>query len=187
MSESFQHQQHVTAYLKQVGIPTNPDLSTILGTLAAPITYEYRVPIDPVPKRFELKRVLVVVHGTQIDPSKFGGLAALTNGVKLQLVNRTNEVQTVFPEDVAGFNSIKRNGDWGRLAGNDSPLFSLSGNKAIVPVRWSLWKGAGALWIPPGWAFQALVQDDLTSMTLPFTINVQGKLISTREENEPAG
>jgi len=187
MLPAIQFQQHETAYLKQVGNPLNPDLGTVVGTLSSPIIFEYRVEIDPTLKRFEMERMLLMIHGTNIAPNKFGGITALANGVKLQLVNRSDEVQKVWPEDIPGFNSFKRNGDWGRLSGNDNPLFSETGNAGLVPIRWTLGKGAGALWIPPGWAFQVLVQDDLTGITLPFTINVQGKLITTKQEIEPLG
>jgi len=148
----------------------------VVGTLNAPIIYEFRASADEGLKT-EIERILAVLHGTNLTPAKFGGLATLDNGVKFQICDEQSIAQKVYPQDLAGFNTIKRNSDWVRFAGVDSIPITGSGNLGASLVRWTLGRGPGALWLPPGWAIQAIVQDDLTGTT-PFTINIQGHQIS---------
>lgn len=174
--EVTQYFEQITNYMIQVGDPTNPDLGTVVGTVAAPITYEYRASSAESIKTI-VERVLVVVHGNNVTPPKFGGLAALTNGIKFQICDAIGTCRKTYPQDITGFNTIKTNADWVRLAGVDSIPIAGVGVAGIHSVRWTLGRGPGALWLPPGWALQCIVQDDLTGTT-PFTVNVQGHQIS---------
>ncbi len=177
MTHLTQYFEQITDFMTQVDDLSNADLD-VVGTVAAPITFEFRASAD---ERLttEIERVLVVVHGNNITPIKFGGLAALGNGLKFQVCDAQSIVQKVYPQDLAGFNTIKRNSDWVRFAGVDSIPVTGVGVGGANLVRWTLGEGPGALWLPPGWAIQAVVQDDLTGTT-PFTINVQGHQISNQ-------
>ena len=175
MTHPTQYFEQITDYMTQVGDPTNADLD-VDGSVAAPITFEFRASADEGLKTI-IERILVVLHGSNVTPAKFGGLAALSNGLKFQICDAQSIAQKVYPQDLAGFNTIKRNADWVRLAGVDAIPISGAGVLGIHTIRWTLGKGPGALWLPPGWAIQAIVQDDLTGTT-PFTINIQGHQIS---------
>ena len=175
MTHPTQYFEQITDFLTQVDDPSNADLD-VVGSAVAPITFEFRASIAEG-LRTTIERILVIIHGSNITPAKFGGLAALSNGIKFRVCDAQSIVQKVYPQDLAGFNTIKRNADWVRFAGVDSIPVTGTGVAGIHSVRWTLGLGPGALWLPPGWAIQAIVQDDLTGTT-PFTINVQGHQIS---------
>ncbi len=177
MTHPTQYFEQITDFMTQVHDLSNADLD-VDGSVAAPITFEFRASAT-VGLKTTIERILVVIHGSNITPAKFGGLAALGNGLKFQICDEQSIVQKVYPQDLAGFNTIKRNADWVRLAGVDAIPITGAGVLGIHTIRWTLGKGPGALWLPPGWAIQAVVQDDLTGTT-PFTINIQGHQISNQ-------
>ncbi len=176
MERPTQYEEQITDFMKQVDDPANPDMADVVGTLAAPITYEYRASTDEKVETL-IRRLNIVYHGTNILPAKFGGETALGNGIKIQICDGDNNVKKVYPEDLPGWNTIKANADWARLAGRDAEPVTGSGVKGAVYVRWTLMKGPGELWLPPGFAIQAIVQDDIAAAA-PLTMNVQGRKIN---------
>ncbi len=178
MERPTQWFEQETRFMKQVDDPTNPDLADVVGTLAAPVTYEFRASSDEKVETL-IRRINIVYHGSNILPGKFGGGSALGNGIKLQICDANNNVVKVYPENLAGWNTIKTNADWARLAGRDAEPVTGSGVLGAVYVRWTLVKGPGIFWLAPGFAVQALVQDDLTGTT-PLTMNVQGTNINNQ-------
>jgi hypothetical protein len=107
------------------------------------------------------------------DPSLFGGLAALTNGILLT-IHDDNDVQ-VF--DLTRDETVKQNADWGTVAGlsESATVIDSAGSK---PDLWSINVDLTELEIilEPGWYVQTKIQDNL-SLIDHFHGVAHGKLV----------
>jgi hypothetical protein len=147
-----------SATLELVAVDMN-----VAGTLAAPVIYEIVPPSDEV---WHLLRILIsITDDTAMDDAKFGGIAALTNGVVLRDNKTDDTTLTIWKsnqdmiEDMydVTYSSKAPAGSYG-LRGRFT--FKNSG----VAIRLD-----GAL----GETLQILIQDDLTGLST-FKIKTQG-------------
>ena len=121
--------------------------------------------------RTRIRRVNVLLVDDAINPTEFGGEAALTNGLAVRLVNSSGEELIDFTDG----QSIKRNADWVALAAVDGdPVMSGPGpGDDIFKIRWTLQKAGGDLNMDAGDVFQVIRRDNLVAVT-ELEIMVQG-------------
>ncbi len=118
--------------------------------------------------RVHMVRMIVLIRDGGITPSKFGGIAALTNGISFSLDagGETLEDISIIP--------IKSNADFGRYC-YDMTIDRTGAGDDFVLVRWSFDKayGADAVTLEPGMSLEMHLDDDLTGLT-DFTVLIQG-------------
>lgn len=117
-----------------------------------------------------LHRINIEIVDGAITPVKFGGLAALTNGLGITLVDADDVELFDFLDGL----TIKRNADWGLLAGIDAVLEQAPADDHF-PVRWSIFKATGGrpLSLLGGKKLRFTVQDNIAALTF-FRIMGQG-------------
>lgn len=115
-----------------------------------------------------LVRACITMVDASMTPIKFGGVAALTNGVDFGVYDDSDVEKLNFTDG----EPIKSNIEFGSLAGIDVNIGDFGASDALS-IRWTMARAGGAITIPPNWYFQAKVQDDLSALT-QFRIMVQG-------------
>ena len=144
------------------------DMSSAAGTIGSPQIYEIAPPAGQI---WHLYRFITsIVHTTAADDSRFGNLAALTNGVILRRMLGGGEIAT--------FTNWKSNGD---LAGD---MFNVdytdkagAGNFG-TRARASIKIGTGAILKLDGDAgdsVEIVIQDDLTTL-VSYKVKFQGHI-----------
>lgn len=129
---------------------------------------KYRVRA-PAGKRLSIYRCNVLIRDANPTISKFGGLAALTNGVLIRVVDRSGTVISDFLNGA----SIQKNCDFVLLAGID--VLKTSGTD-LVDIRWTLSAGLGGpLILKDEESLEIVVQDNLTGLD-EFRVMAQGRL-----------
>jgi hypothetical protein len=103
--------------------------------------------------------------------SKFGSLAALTNGITVQVV-RTNETKQVLTNGLP----IKNNGQFAAHC-YDWLFINVGSGDNAASVRWTLGKSGAPLVLYPGDYIEVIPNDDLSTMTL-FTCKIDGVLVA---------
>jgi len=131
----------------------------------------------PASREVWLERVNIVILDPGIEPDRFGGSSAVTNGLEVR--TWTVASSSVILDFTDG-NTILNNSDWGLLAGPDTPIQSVAGGARPdqLTVRWTIGKSGAALKLTSGQALEFLVQDDLTGLD-SFKAMVQGITRST--------
>ncbi len=126
----------------------------------------------PPPGKIALISRLIwdVVDGS-MQVGRFGGLGALSNGLKVELLDHNDNVILDF---LAGM-TIKTNYEWSHLAGSDA-LIQLAAGDDEMHVRWSIFKTGAHLYLPPNRKIAMTVQDALAGLT-HFESVVQGILV----------
>jgi hypothetical protein len=130
------------------------------ASLGSPSVYEL---VPPLGYFSHISRVCFLIQDTNCNIGKFGGLAALTNGLKVESYND----QGVLDVDFLDGETIKTNEEFDLLSGAD--VIGIDNTKAVdaVPVRWTVEKGtSGApLLLLPGSILRVTIQDDLSGIT----------------------
>lgn len=147
------------------------DMSSVVGSLASPEIYE----IDPPPGTiWQFTRIIFsMVHSAAGDDGKFGGIAALTNGVALRATTAAG--RTVV------YANWKTNADISLdmydVVYTDKAPAGANGTKG----RWTFTKAEVVAELDgdasPIQKLEVLVQDDLTGLT-SFTMRAQGRVFS---------
>ena len=128
-----------------------------------------------------ISRVLVSLSDSVVsDSALYGGLAALTNGVVIEVRDADdNVIYNITDVD----EPVKTNGHWARYSFDtavkvgDFPL----GDDVLV-VRWSFWKFMPqGITLMPGWSLNILLDDDFTGL-VSHTFALQGHF--SRPENK---
>ncbi len=117
-----------------------------------------------------LHRVNVEIVDGGITPIKFGGISALSNGLGITLVDADNVELFDFLDGL----TIKRNADWGLLAGVDNAAYAAPADDHL-PIRWTISKATGGrpLSLLGGKKLRFTVQDNIAALTF-FRIMGQG-------------
>ena len=135
------------------------------GSVTA-VEYEYTCPDNQVTF---IEDITVLIVDGAISPTKFGGITALTNGLKIEAIDSdTTTVLHDYTEDV----TIKKNADWALLAGSDRETTAAAGDD-VEEVQWSLTSESGPLLLTEGQIFRVTVQDNLSAIT-EMEMMVQG-------------
>jgi len=140
------------------------DLSSAVGTLSSPATYIYRPRADNVEHIYRI--ILSMTHAAAADDSKFGGIAALTNGVVLRAY--INGQYGTFTNWKANSDIIS---DMYDVAYTDKTGGGLNGTSArgsFIRVGVTI-----ELRADRGDFLELLVQDDITALE-SFKIKAQG-------------
>jgi hypothetical protein len=131
---------------------------------------------SPEAVRTVAHRLTIIYYGTTLRSNLFGGLAALTNGIKFETIGAVGEVLIDYTN---GF-TIQRDGDWGLLAGVDQAFSATTGNVERVAVRWTLARAGRPLWLAPFQRFRATIQDNLAALSEgPFRMQLQGSVYNS--------
>ena len=122
---------------------------------------------DNVGKKQAIERINFSLQDASIRLNRFGGIAALTNGLIIQAVDEFGSI-TDFTDDVP----ITTLGEFSNLAGIDSVAIAASGDDNWA-CRWTISKSGSPLYLKEGEYIEILVQDDLSDLT-SFRAMAQG-------------
>jgi len=126
---------------------------------STPVIFYYEAPAG---QGVRLNRINGVLDSSDECEADYfaGGASVLTNGLKFQLRDPSDNVSQLSP-------LIKSNIDFCFLAGTDvgHANFTARVDREVLVFKWTLSKGFadGAPMLPPGWRFEVVVQDDLTA------------------------
>ena len=139
--------------------------------------------ICPVNRKVFLERVTTKIIAKGLDPADFGGGGALTNGLKLQVLDTSSAGANVSLDFLDG-QTIKKNADWHILAGTDLEILGSTAPQAddgVYSVRWTIGKAGFGLELDPGQNLAVTTQDDLTPSTAitEMFMMVQGAIFSS--------
>lgn len=129
------------------------------------ITYQYTVPAS---KTVYLQRVNVSLVDGSMTYGKFGGLTALTNGIKVEVLDSAGGTLVDFFDG----ETIKANEDFAPLAGVDAIAEPAAGDD-FMPVRWTISKAGDSLRLIEGDVIRFTLQDDLSDLSY-FRAMIQG-------------
>jgi hypothetical protein len=136
----------------------------INATSTAAHHFDYTSTVDSV----HIVRVNMAILDVAMAPSKFGGLTALTNGLKFSVIDATGTELFDFTDG----EPIKNNVSFGYLAGVDTIIDAGAAGDSLN-VRWTIQRAGAALKLGTNQIFRASVQDDLSGLD-QFQIMVQG-------------
>ena len=128
--------------------------------------WEYTVPDDKV--TFLAESDILIVDGG-IVPTKFGGITALTNGLKVRAYD--SDGTTLLKDWTADF-TIKKNADFELLAGGETETDAAAGDD-VVEVKWRFVDVGALILLDEGQIFRLTTADDLSGLT-SFRWEVQG-------------
>jgi hypothetical protein len=140
------------------------------GSLTSPVIFEINPPSNVVWQLLQWN--INVVDNLECDDSKFGGIAALTNGVSLRATTeagrtaifanwKTNgdikmDAGEIFYSDKAGGGNYSAGANW--IAARNEVVAELDGSDSVQKI-------------------EALIQDDLTDL-VNVNIKAQGRVFS---------
>lgn len=119
-----------------------------------------------------ISRVLFDIVDNAMQVDRFGGLGALTNGVKVEILEAEDDSVVL---DFLDGDTIKSNFEFSHLAGTDAFVEPTAGDDELL-VRWSIWKSGAVLYLPPTRKFAVTIQDNLTGLS-HFDAVLQGILL----------
>lgn len=137
--------------------------SVEMGTVAG--TFSYTVPAS---KTFQLSRMNFSMVDGAMQYGKFGGMTALTNGIKVEVIDSTGGTLIDFTGGVP----LKSNEDFACLAGVDAIAEPTAGDD-FMPVRFTIAKAGDEMRLSEGNVIQVVTQDDLSALS-HFRCMVQG-------------
>jgi len=114
------------------------------------------------------KLVCGKIRDASIRLNRFAGIAALTNGLKIE----QHSADGVVLFDFLDGETIKALDDFAPLAGVDAPSVAGTGDDTWM-LRWTIAKCGTPLTLQAGEKLVVTVQDDLTDLT-EFYLEVQG-------------
>jgi len=156
-------------HLGTVANGTTVDMSNSATTASttAPAVYHFTMPDG---RSGTLERVTMLLIDGSIDLTKFGGISALTNGLKMYTETAGGTTITNYTTDV----TVKKSGDFVLFAGPDAGMVNELGSTDDTQlIRWTFAKAGQPIKLNSGESFNIAVQDDITSLT-EFVAMVQG-------------
>lgn len=116
----------------------------------------------PAEEIWSMERVLIVMTAVGMKAQTFGGMVALTNGIRF-----IQERGGVEVEDFLDGETVKTNADFGLLAGVDNIVQGLPADD-LLNVRWTLGKAGFPMFLRGNDQEKliAVIQDDLTVIGL---------------------
>lgn len=155
-------QRSLFVFLREVG--TSEEMKVNGGGAAK--KFYWRCPANQI---WILQRLNFLMIDGAMSPTKFGGLAALGNGLKIEILD--TDQATVLLDFLEG-ETIVKNADFALLAGVDDQITAAVGDD-IFKVRWTLAKSGKPIRLTSQQYIQVTVQDDLTGLT-SFRAMLQG-------------
>lgn len=169
-TESIPAQNSIYKLLRDPDNSDSPDMN-VAGTLISPVGFQYVVPSRMI---FKYARMNLSIQDTDIRPSRFGGIGALTSGCIIRVANSDDDDSTVL--DFTNGEPIKANREFTLLVGVDVPFIDAA-NEDWLPIRFTINRGLGgkSMILTEGQKIQFIIQDDLTNLEF-FRVMVQGYL-----------
>ena len=149
----MQPQSFVFEHLKDI-VSGNAEMN--VNGAVTPVSFRITAPQQSGVKKF-ISRLNLSLFDLTITLSKFGGIAALTNGLTIKAFDSDD----VLLIDLLDGWTIKRNGDWSNLAGIDVNKSSIDDH---FGVRWTLFAAGQPFHLTNGQYIEILVQDDLSAI-----------------------
>ena len=143
---------------------TNGDMEAILGTLLAPVVYEWKVQPGT---RIDLFHFHIVLIDATVEAVDFGAISALPNGLLVQVVDDAGVIH-----DLTAGRTVKRNADWGLLAAGGISEGKGSGDDSLT-IDWEV-HGEDDISLHGGGKVQIIVRDNLTALT-SFQCDIQAR------------
>lgn len=149
---------------------TSPSHDMTVDGSGTSVSFRYTVPAG---RSFEFWRLTFHIIDGSVRADGFGGLAPLSNGVLVRILNADESVQL----DLSDNDPFVRHADFSHLAGIDvTPDQSgVGGAQDNVSVRWTVSRSGRAMLLASGQIIEFVIQDDLTGLT-EFHAMVQGIL-----------
>ena len=145
----------------------NANMATVGATIAAPSIFEYTVPPST---EMRIARLNYAIIDTGLQLVRFGGIAALTNGCLLDIVNADG----LSLLDLTAGRPFTSNADFLYSAGIDMEIDTGGGGALdVVKVRFSLFKAGRNIILKAGHSVRWTIRDDLTGID-QFRCQVQG-------------
>ncbi len=146
----------VYEYVEHVSGPSGGDGTNMNGnaSLGDPSIYELDVGIH-----WLLARINMGIFDAGPTFAKFGGIAALTNGVQILIVDNDG----VVLQDFTGGRPITKNADFNYLAGIDS-VIDTSAGQDLVRIRFTILRAGDNMLLLPGHKIRFVIQDDLSGI-----------------------
>ena len=135
-----------------------------------PVKFKHTVEADHV---HVIRRSNIIVLDPLQTPTKFGGIAAIANGIKVEIL-AADGTTPIF--DYTSSGTIKKNSDWKRLSGVDNVRVDAAQDDSRG-IRWTMARSGGLLVMLPGQVFQVTVQDNLAAIE-EITWDLQGRRYS---------
>lgn len=131
------------------------------------VNFDYVVPAND--EAYIARCNILMLDATPI-PTEFGGVAALSNGILIQVLDDGGSVLKGFNDD----DPIIDNNEFNGLAGTDVEYVNGTGDDSVI-TRWTLQRHSGGplLRLRAGETFRVIVRDDLTGITR-FRWAIQG-------------
>lgn len=142
------------------------NMSATAGTLGAPVSYTIHPPAGSI---WQITRILIsITDGTTMDDGKFGGIAALTNGVVLR---------STQDGIISNTTNWKTNGEMALDMFDIEYTTKAPAGANGLRGRWTFTKGEFIVELngDDGDIFEFLIQDDGTANT-SFDVKAQGRL-----------
>ena len=141
---------------------------------STPVAFSYANTTEDL---YVLSRANWSIRDANPTAIKFGGLAELTNGLLMRVMNAEGKIVL---DMLDGF-PLTKNLDFGILAGTDWARDVAAGAADVVTVKWTFARTGKRLLLPAGHKFQVVVQDNLTTLD-EFKVMVQGYRLDKNEE-----
>jgi len=164
--DSVAPENFVYKYLSLDGLGASVEINVDASVVTKDFFY-----IVPSGRTFYLSRINFTIVDGSITPVKFAGLAALTTGCTLEVLDA--DLNQAL--DFLGGKTLKSNNDFANIAGVDSIIHPAAGDDAF-PVRFTVNKAGKYVEIPSGYSIRFGIQDNLSGIT-KFRIMVQGILV----------
>ncbi len=145
------------------------NMATAGATVGVPSIFEYTVPPNT---EMRIARLNFAIIDQSLQLTRFGGLAALTNGCMLDVVD-TNGLSLL---DMTGARPFTANADFLYAAGMDMEIDTGGGGALdVVKVRFSLFKAGRNVIVKAGESVRWTIQDSLAGID-QFRCQVQGTM-----------
>jgi hypothetical protein len=146
----------IYAYLTEVSGASGGDTENMnpAAALGTPSIYEVDVGIH-----WLLNRITLGLLGSNPTSVKFGNIGALTNGVKIEIVDANGATL----QDFTGGRPPKRNADFNYLTGVDT-VIELTVGLDFVRVRFTIARAGSDMLVVPGNKLRFTIQDDLSAI-----------------------
>ena len=144
-------------HLRVDGDPAGSPDMCVDGSVT-PVLFQYIVPAG---KRVIIERVLFTGLGPTIKPERFVSIAAVTNGLTIDILDPDDNSLLDFLDG----HGITANYKWAQMVGVDVPSMLSPGSALdMMPLRWTLGKSGWATELLAGEKFSVGVHDDLTAI-----------------------
>lgn len=146
---------HIAKYASTNGDGTGT-VSAIGDYSGSPVTRFYVEP--PAGQSYSITRLLWSCEDTGMSAAEYGGIAALTIGVKIYTENSAGDLMANLTEE-----SIKSNGDWSKTC-YDLNLTSYGAGNEVMTARWTFTKMGTSIKLQSGQKIVVELADNFTGL-----------------------